>query len=53
MLRYSIVASLAVKVEFMGQESISQTTDMTQTSYIQRSYVYDHTNTKTETKGEI
>ena len=36
-----------------GVKSFSQSTDMTQTSYKPTCYVYDPTNTKTETKGEI
>ena len=36
MLRYSIVASLAVRLNLWGLKSISHPTDMTQTSYIQR-----------------
>ena len=35
MLRYSIVASFAVRLN-LGLESISHTTNMIQTSYIQR-----------------
>ena len=36
MLRYPIVASLAVRLNLWGWKSISHSTDMTQTSYIQR-----------------
>ena len=35
MLRYSIVASLAVRLNLWGWKSISHSTDMTQTSYFQ------------------
>ena len=47
MLRYSIVASLALSLNLWGWKSISLTTDMTQSSH-PTSYVYDPTNTKTE-----
>ena len=36
MLRYSIVASLALSLNLWGWKSISHTTNMAQTSYIQR-----------------
>ena len=35
MLRYKIVASLAVRLNLWSRKRISHTTDMTQTSYIQ------------------
>ena len=53
MLRYPIVSSLAVSLNLWGWKSISHTTDMTANFLYPTSYVYDPTNTKTETKGEI
>ena len=51
MLRYPIVSSLAVRFNLLGWKRISHSTD----AYFLHptSYVYDPTNTKTETKGEI
>ena len=52
MLRYAIVASLALRLNLWGWKRISLTTNMTQSSH-PTSYVYDPINTKTETKGEV
>ena len=48
MVNYAFISLLTVKLFEWGVKSFSQSTDMMQTSY-----VYDPTNTKTETKGEV
>ena len=54
MLKYAFIHLVAVKTTDWHGKSISQTTDTKQTSYIYpTSYVYDPSNTKIETKGEI
>ena len=52
MLNYAFICLLAIKLVEWGGKSFSESTDMTETSY-STSYVYDPTNTKTETNGEI
>ena len=52
MLGYVFTSAIAVMLANWHGKSISQSTDITNFRY-PMSYVYDPTNTKTETKGEI
>ena len=53
MLKYPIVTSLAVSLGLWGRESINFTHYRHEANFLYpTSYVYDPTNTKTETKGE-
>ena len=52
MLNYAFIYLLAIKLIEWGGKSFSQSTDRTETS-LPTSYVYDPTNTKTETNGEV
>ena len=54
MLGYAFTSAIAVMLANWHGKSISQSTDITDINFLYpMSYVYDPTNTKTETKGEI
>ena len=53
MLRYSIVTSLAVRLNLWGWKKHFTHYQYDANFLHPTSYVYDLTNTKTETKGEI
>ena len=55
MLKYAFISVLAVTyAEWKGKAIHKVATDMMQSNFLYlTSYVYDPTNTKTETKGEI